>query len=360
MHLRAAIITIYDPYLYRGGIERYTLNLVSLLETKGIEVTIYHAGLPVAGENLIEKIYSVGRQLYAEQHRYDFIISNSFYGMGYFPSSVKSANIYHSTHAGFIEKHKNKNEHNPYFYFQFFREELGEYVSGYNRKKIAVSDLVKEELETIYGFSDIKVVYSGVDIAIFKRMEDRERIRGKLGIPEDAVVGLFVGRWENEKDRNHIMRNMISQRNDICWLLVLASGGMKYELSEGTNILIKKDVPYDEMPLMYASADFMLFPSTYEGFGLAIIEAMACGLPVITANVGIATTIYRDEPFNILLLPDMDEHCEGEIALVNEKIRLLKGDSNLRKQISDFGIEVVRENYNLDMWRKNMVKALEL
>lgn len=204
MSRKAAIITVFDPYAFKGGIETYTIQLISLLKTKGIEITVYHTGLlnkddPVReitlGHKLIEDVYHIGRRVLAEQYRYDLIISNSFYGMGYFPPMVKAFNIYHSTYAGYIQKFKDENIQNPYFYFQYLCEEMGEYISGYNRKKIAVSDTVKEELESIYGFMDVEVVYSGIDTGIFKREENRENLRKRLKIPSDAFVGIFVGRW---------------------------------------------------------------------------------------------------------------------------------------------------------------------
>ncbi|TSC66500.1 MAG: group 1 glycosyl transferase, partial [Microgenomates group bacterium Gr01-1014_80] len=44
-------------------------------------------------------------------------------------------------------------------------------------------------------------------------------------------------------------------------------------------------ISYDELPLLYSGAEVLLYPSFYEGFGLPILEAMACGIPVITSNV---------------------------------------------------------------------------
>jgi len=50
MPKRAAIITAFDPFLFKGGIETYTLQLISLLESRHIEVTVYHTGL-LSNEN---------------------------------------------------------------------------------------------------------------------------------------------------------------------------------------------------------------------------------------------------------------------------------------------------------------------
>jgi glycosyltransferase involved in cell wall biosynthesis len=366
---KAAIITAFDPFVSRGGIETYTLQLLALLNSKGIEVTIYHTGLP-DGEMatdapelrdvFLKKIYQIGRRVMNEDKKYDFIIANSFYGMGYFPSSVRTFTIYHSVYGGFTEKYKDIYSDDPYFYFKWLCEEFGEYVSGYGRTRIAVSDGVKEELESICGFHDVKCVFHGVDVSLFKsRGEAGRHLRRKHGIPEDAFVGIFVGGWEAEK-RNNIMKCIISQRPDIYWLLILGRGGEACNLRELPNVTVKEEVQHNDMPLMYSLADFMLFPSAYEGFGLVIIEAMACGLPVITTNVGVAQSIYQERPFHRLLLPDISRCDEKDLAIIDEKINVLKEDRKIRSEIVREGVALVKERFSLERWKKEMERVLDL
>lgn len=365
MPKRAAIITAFDPFLFKGGIETYTLQLISLLESRHIEVTVYHTGLlsnerktdHLTLSEFLEDIYRLGKKLLCEEKLYDFIIANSFYGAGYFPPGKETFNIYHSTHAGYISKYCESNRDNPYFKFQYLCVEMAEYVSGYGRKKIAVSDLVKGELESIYGFKDIEVVYSGVDTSLFKSVEEKGQLRQKFGIPQNAFVGIYVGRWEYLK-RNNILRSVILHRNDIYWLLVLGSGGEDCEFNNHHNVMIKQGIPYEDMPLMYCLADFMLFPSLYEGFGMVIIEAIACGVPVITTSVGVVPSIYNGKPFEHLLLPEICETSEEDLIAINQKIDLLKKDLELRKEIGEQGIAIVKEKFSIERWRKDMEKVL--
>lgn len=369
MSRKVAIITAFDPFMFRGGIETYTGQLFALLRSKGIEVTIYHTGLlggeratdaPELRNTFLGEIYQLGGKLRREDKKYDFIIANSFYGMGYFPPSARTFTIYHSVYGGFTERYKDIYSYDPYFYFKWLCEEFGEYVSGYGRTKIAVSDSVKEELESIYGFHDVKCVFHGVDASLFKsRGEDRRHLRRKHGIPEDAFVGIFVGGWEAEK-RNNIMRCIISQRPDIYWLLILGRGGKGCNLRELPNVTVKEEVRHNDMPLMYSLADFMLFPSAYEGFGLVIIEAMACGLPVITTNVGVAQSIYKERPFQRLLLPDISRCDEKDMSIVDEKINLLKEDRKIRSEIIREGVALVKERFSLERWKNEMERVLEL
>lgn len=367
MSRKAAVITAFDPYLFRGGVETYTLQILSLLETKGIEPTVYHVGMVDNGisrlkfnNEFIEKIYRIGRRLSDDDSRYDFIIANSYYGMGYFPPGVKTFNIYHSTYAGFIQKYKDSRSDDPFFIYRLLCEEMAEYVSGYDRIKIAVSDGVKNELESIYGFTDVEVVYCSVDTSMFRRDDNRQELRKSLGIPDEAFVGIFVGRWENMQKRSKIMEHVILNRPDIYWLLVLGTGGDECELESNPGVIVKRNVPHDDMHLMYSAADFMLFPSSYEGFGLVVIEAMACGLPVITTNVGVAPAIFSEKPFDSLLLPDISEYSGDSFAIINEKLDLLKESPELRKRIGELGNNIVREKFSIERWRKDMGKVLDI
>jgi glycosyltransferase involved in cell wall biosynthesis len=369
MGKRAAIITAFDPFIFRGGIETYTRQLSALLNTKGIDVTIYHTGLlnsekapdaPDFRNLFLKNIFQLGRKLKNEDKKYDFVIANSFYGMGYFPPSIRTFTIYHSVYGGFTERYKDVYSNDPYSYFKWLCEELGEYVSGYGGIRIAVSDSVKKELESVYGFDDVKIILHGIDTSVFKQAgEDRKHLRQELGIPRDAFVGIFVGGWEAEK-RNDIMSCIISLHPDIYWLLILSRRGQECNVRERPNVIVKEEVQHTDMPLMYSLADFMLFPSAYEGFGLAIIEAMACGLPVITTNVGVAKSIYREQPFHKLLLHDISQFDAKDLTIISEKINVLKEDQKFRSEIVREGIALVRERFSLERWKKEMATVLDL
>ncbi|MFA5823129.1 MAG: glycosyltransferase family 4 protein [Thermodesulfovibrionales bacterium] len=360
--MKAAIITAFDPYVFKGGIERYTLQLIRLLEGHGIGVDVYHTGLIDEDMGLkhkmLGKIYALGRKFGEVERNYDFVISNSFYGLGYFPPGIKAFNIYHSNHVTFDKSVEGIISHITSLEWTYLCGYLGEMVSGFDRIKIAVSDPVKEELVRYYGFDDVRVVESGVDTGLFKPIKPKTDLRKKYSIPVDAFVGIFVGRWHKTKGSD-ILEKIIQKTPDNHWLLVLGTGSDNCPLRQTKNVTILDEVPYEEMPLIYSLSDFMFFPSRYEGFGLVILEAMACGLPTFAGDVGIARKIYKSEPFSELKLDfSIDEKYLIYGSL--KRIYSLRTDTEWKNKISEEGRRLVEENYTMNIWQTKMLSALDL
>ncbi len=361
--MKAAIITVFDPYRYKGGIEKYTLQLTELLTGCGITVDLYHSDLineDMGFHNkLLGKMYVLGQKFFEVDKKYDFVIANSFYGMGYFPPRIKAFNIYHSSHVAFDKSIKGVISHVTSLEWTYLCGYLGERASGFNRLKLAVSEEVKEELETYYGFDDVRVVESAIDISLFSKIENRNVLRRKYAIPYDAFVGLFVGRWDKTKGKD-IVEQVVKKTPDIHWLLVFGTGSEDCNLKERKNVTILEEVPYEEMPAIYSLSDFMFFPSRYEGFGLVIIEAMACGLPVFAGEIGIAKKIYRREPFINLKIPIFSSDKDDLISESIQKIYSLRGDNKFMGYISREGRRLIEKEYCMDRWRIDMLKALDL
>jgi len=102
----------------------------------------------------------------------------------------------------------------------------------------------------------------------------------------------------------------------------------------------------------------MLLPSYYEGFGLAIIEAMAYALPVICTRVGVANDLFRFDTLRRLIIPILDraEMIEG----IGDRISFLRNDTAGKDEIAAAGRSIVEKEYPMELWKNKMSAVLGL
>jgi glycosyltransferase involved in cell wall biosynthesis len=79
-------------------------------------------------------------------------------------------------------------------------------------------------------------------------------------------------------------------------------------------------VPFADLPLLYSLADVFAYPSTYEGFGLPVLEAMRCGCPVVTSNVTSIPEIAGDAAIFVNPL-EIDDIAEAVKTVANSESR---------------------------------------
>jgi len=363
---RAAIINAFDSETYKGGIETFIGNLKELLvqhmllvdihylvpqptlPVKPFPVTFLHNKFP----EFILNCFMMGRAFSKIEKNYDLVITNNFYGLGYFAPRVRSFNIYHSSHAAYADALKGRISDLDYRDLKLYFGHIGDRMSGRKKHKVAVSQSVSEELHRYYGFNEITVVNHGIDTDFFRKIEETISLRQKWDIPSDAFVGIFVGRWEPGKGTD-ILEEVIKIRHDVLWFLAI--GDSECPLN-GENIKIIKNADRESLRELYSLSDFMLFPSYYEGFGLVIIEAMACKLPVICTKVGVAKDLSQFDSLKELMLPD----CAGreQIEEIQKRISFLKKERHETKKISHLGRAIIKERYTLDIWREKMSVVL--
>lgn len=151
---------------------------------------------------------------------------------------------------------------------------------------ICISQATKDDLQALYGTEDIPttVVHLGVDSRF---NPDVARV---LGFPTEYV--LFVGHRGQYKDATTLMRAFATIAQDFPEVhLVFAGGGglTREERALVNDLEIESkvhqfDLPDETMPSAYAHASAFAFPSRFEGFGLPVLEAMACGTPTVLAR----------------------------------------------------------------------------
>lgn len=164
-------------------------------------------------------------------------------------------------------------------------------------KIIVPSKFTKKEVMKFYQIKGdkIEVVYEGYDERVFYREENREKIDSILKIYNiERPYFLYVGRIENKKNIFGLIKaykKLIGERGtNLPRMVLVGKKGFGYTKIEKELKSIKQMfffpgyVKEEDLIYFYNGATAFIFPSLYEGFGLPLLEAMACGCPVITSQ----------------------------------------------------------------------------
>ncbi|MCM8833544.1 MAG: glycosyltransferase family 4 protein [Candidatus Omnitrophica bacterium] len=227
---------------------------------------------------------------------------------------------------------------------------------------ITVSYNTKKDLLNHFKIDSekITVIYPGLHNENIRPIEDYEKIENfkkKYGIYGKYL--LFVGAIEPKKNIPKLIDAFIIVKEKFPELKLVLCGkiGWKaeifYKKMKDLPEKIKKDiiltgyVPVSDLPYLYNGCEVFVFPSLYEGFGFPVLEAMGCGVPVVTSNISSLPEVVGDA--GILVNPENKE----EIA---EAILSILNDQNLKKTLSKKGIERAK----LFSWENTAKKTLEL
>jgi len=151
--------------------------------------------------------------------------------------------------------------------------------------------------------AQVQVIPCGVDLKHFNP-QNRLHAREVLGLDQERPVLLFVGRLDPFKGPDLLLRAAAMMREKAQIVIVggkLTGDSELRSLRElAANLKIGQRVkflgarPQKEMPVIYSAADVTVIPSYHESFGLAAVESLACGTPVVATRAGGLATIVRD------------------------------------------------------------------
>jgi len=202
----------------------------------------------------------------------------------------------------------------------------------YVKAIITVSQYAKRTLVEKLGFDENKVfiIYHGVDSNVFNPNGSRL----KLKRPYFLHVSQYVPPYHNMKNLKRILEAYVQLPLKPKPYLVLVIPSYPEDINIDGVILIKKALPSKELAKLYRGALALVFPSLHETFGMPILEAMACGCPVITSNVTACPEIAGDAA--LLVNP----YSASSIAKAME---LVAEDDSLRKKLIAKGLKRVKE-----------------
>ena len=169
---------------------------------------------------------------------------------------------------------------------------------------IAVSHTSKKDIIKFTGVDKSKIVAVHVATDIFTGPLNSsfiEKVKTKYALPSRFI--LHVGIIYPEKNVERLIQAFVKIAEKFPHKLVLV-GGFRWKYTEIFNLIEKfnlKDkvimtnwIPRSELPVFYKLADLFAFPSLYEGFGVPVLEAMACGCPVVTSSTGATPEVVGD------------------------------------------------------------------
>jgi glycosyltransferase involved in cell wall biosynthesis len=174
----------------------------------------------------------------------------------------------------------------------------------YTGRVIAVSQKVADELREFYAFrGQISVIHHGVDAAstdsAFSGAE-RVAVRRELGIELNETVALYVG---DLTKAHSCLKRLAAELPQVTFVIVTKSSRYHW-----TSPNVKIVLPTKQITRYYAAADAFVFPTTYDAFGMVVLEAMAAGLPVFTSDrAGAAELVTHGEDGFVFSLGDWVE-----------------------------------------------------
>ncbi|NIM89999.1 MAG: glycosyltransferase [Candidatus Aminicenantes bacterium] len=203
--------------------------------------------------------------------------------------------------------------------YEEHRNRLGaeEHLAHVSEAIISSSEHEKQSLIKEYGIpsSKLRVIYPGVNKGLFYPL-GQEDVRRELGFREEDKIVLYVGRIEPVKGLLSLIEALESLRKKAPFLssqlkLIVVGGGTKSsdhpknkEINRIQKAIAEKNLWNDvfflgskrqnQLKKYYSAADVLVMPSLYESFGLVVVEALACGTPVIASRIGEMMNIIKE------------------------------------------------------------------
>jgi glycosyltransferase involved in cell wall biosynthesis len=208
---------------------------------------------------------------------------------------------------------------------------------------ITVSQSAKRDIMRVYGLPSDRVhVVHEAAAPSFRQIQDvgaLDRVRRQYALPDRFI--LYVGTIEPRKNLPKLIEGFARRHRsgDLPHRLVCVGpyGWLSRDLEALLDRLDIRQaiqfagyVPFDDLPSLYSLAEMFVFPSLYEGFGLPVIEAMACGVPVVTGDVAALNEVGGAA---VARAPELSAEALGEIMVA------LARDPGLREDLRRRSLE---------------------
>ena len=192
-------------------------------------------------------------------------------------------------------------------------------VSSENKRILVANNIVAEQKIAVFPNA-----VNGIDF--YKR--DRAMLREKYAMPKDAFIVAFVGRFLPVKGPDRLSAALNELNRKSVYSFFIGSGSLSPTCE---NILFQGTLPHNQLGEYLSMADIFVLPTLAEGCCNAIIEAMACGLPIVSSNL----------PFNDDILNENNSIRvdPNDIQTITAAIQTLHDNEKLRENLSIGALE---------------------
>jgi len=199
--------------------------------------------------------------------------------------------------------------------------------------------------------SKIAVIPNGIDLTEYSDLPSKGSFKKKFGLDKNEKIVLYLGRIHEIKGIDILVRafaNILHKLGDVRLVIVGPDDGYLGEIEALTKALriegkvLVSGALYGVAKLeAYVDADVYVLPSRYETFPMTVLEAYACGKPVIASKVGELTDLVADGQTGLLVDP-------GNTVQLAKNILYLLNDKGRAKEMGLRGKQFVKENFTVE------------
>ncbi len=320
---------VYNPFFFRPG---YVSSHVPGLCVRNILAPLW-----VSARHFDVLWYNVLLPAVLRKERLDL-----FHGLSAAVPETKQTRLVLTVHDlhPFFERTK--------VYISTFKERLAKSIAMADAV-VCVSNFTKEELLKNFTIPErkIAVVPEAADQSFFERPQEEARqfLASFYGIQEDFIF--FPADFYPRKNHLFLLENFFRLRQQgFPYNLILTGKSTPYSgivrrfvtaSQHRHSVKILGYIPSQDMPYFYSAAKFLVYPSLYEGFGLPVVEAMACGCPVVCSALPVLREISHDSA--LFFNPESSDEIENAFERIQHEDERLTLVQKARAHAQSFSWE---------------------
>jgi glycosyltransferase involved in cell wall biosynthesis len=343
-----------------GGLNRYLYELIHALIQDDMQIDCYGVGLPIVKTdpkialiNLAEPTTSLPQRLWQCRQNFQpqfktkpqaINLHFALYSwpiLGSLPSDVPITFNFHGPWAA--ESQEEGAGRLSVRFKQWVEQRVYDRCDRFITLSQAFADILQKDYDI--PRTKIHVIPGGINTTDFQITHSRQQAREQMGFPVDRPMLFTPRRLVQRMGIDHLLEALVVVKRQVpdVWLAIAGKGSQRAVLEKQVQALGLADhvqflgyVPDADLPVCYQAADLTVVPSqSLEGFGLVLLESLACGTPVLSTPVGGMPEVLR--PFE----PNLVTDNPTAISIGDRLIKYLGGDLVLpdRQSCRDYAVQ---------------------